>query len=192
MDFNSFIKYLTFLRWSRVFAYVFAFIGCSIVGHYLLFEQINHRQLVWEFQNVSHFHTGDMELEPDRIYEVRWERKENKNVVPTELLINGDCLDTENYYQLHHVNLGHLSDLPLYKHITNPMRIRVKKPTTFGIIFRVYTDTDLHDSIGNAIKRWFISWFDPVALIDWTVHDITDSYKNESLLFDGDLFKNSK
>lgn len=148
--------------------------------------------MVWEFQNVSHFHTGDMELEPDRIYEVKWETKQNKNVVPTELLINGDCLDTENYYRLHHVNLGSLSDLPIYKHITNPMRIRVKKSTTFGIIFRVYTDTNLYDSITDAIERWFISWFDPFSTIEWNVKDITDSYNNEYLLFDGDLFKNSK
>ena len=148
--------------------------------------------MVWDFKNVSHFHSGDLELEPGRIYEVRWEPKENKNIVPTELVINGDCLDTENYYRLHHVNLGRLSDLPFYQHISSPLRIRVNKPTTFGIIFRVYTDTNLYDSIGDAIERWFISWFDPVAIINWSVHDITDSYKNQPILFDGDLFKNSK
>lgn len=189
MNFNSFIRYLAFLRWSRVFAYLFAFIGCSITGYYFLIEQKNHRQMEWEFKNVSHFHAGDMELEPGRIYEVKWETKDNKNVVPTELLINGNYIDTENYFELpYHANLRRYSGLPIDKHITNPMRIRVKKETTFGIIFRVYTNTNMNDSFGDFFSRWFDSWFDPVAIIHWKVYDITDSYKNEYLLFDGSFY----
>ena len=99
MNFNSFIRYLSFLRWSRLLAFVFAFMGCLIIGYYFLTEQTQHRQLVWEFKNVSHFHAGDMNLEPGRVYEVSWENIEGKQVIPTELYIDGESYGTLNYFR---------------------------------------------------------------------------------------------
>lgn len=188
MNFNSFIRYLLYLRWSRLFAYVFAFAGCFIIGYYFLIEQKNHRQTEWNFKNVSHFHSGDLELDSGRIYEIRWENIEGKAVVPTELVIDDEIYDTMNYF-----NLPYKSDLRRYvrayinKFISNPTIIRVKKNMKFGIIFRVYTDIN-NNASGSFLGNWFDSWFDPVASIRWSVHDITDSYKNEFILFDGQMY----
>lgn len=188
MDFNSFIRYLAFLRWSRVFAFVFAFAGCFIIGYYFFIEQKNHRQTLWEFKNISHVHSGTMELEPDRIYEIKWDRLIDKSVVPTELYVDGAYYDTLDYFALpYKAQYRRTTYCYINKHIPNPMRIRVNKLTTFGIIFRVYTNHDFSEDPAGFFGKWFDSWFDPVRSIDWTVRDITDSYNNGYLTFDGTI-----
>jgi hypothetical protein len=67
------------------------------------------------------------------------------------------------------------------------MRIRVNSPTKFGIIFRVYTDLNVNENPGSFIGKWFDSWFDVFHSIHWAIHDITDSYTNSFLLFDGSI-----
>lgn len=188
MDFNSFIRYLAFLRWSRLLAFVFAFIGCSIIGYFFLIKQTEHRQTEWKFKNISHFHAGSMDLDSGRIYEVTWESIEGKNVVPTELLVDDEYYDTLNYFNLPYKSeLRYLVRAYINKFIYSPMRIRVKKRTTFGIIFRVYTNLDFGESPGSFFGKWLDSWFDPVASIKWTVIDITDSHDNTPLLFNGSI-----
>ncbi len=188
MDFNSFIHYLAFLRWSRLLAFVFAFIGCFIIGYYFLVKQEEHRQMEWEFKNVSHIHAGTMELEPGRIYEITWEHVEGKSVVPTELIVDDEIYDTLNYFKLPYKSgLIRYTYAYINKFLESPMRIRVKKPTKLGIIFRVYTNLDVGEAPGSFFGKWFDSWFDPVASVKWYVRDITDSYKDSYLLFDGSI-----
>ncbi len=144
--------------------------------------------MYWEFKNVSHFHAGSLELDSGRVYEITWEQIEGKAVVPTELVVDDEIYDTINYYNLpYKANLRFYTNAYINKIISNPMRVRVKKPTQFGIIFRVYTNMDVSESPGSFIGKWFDSWFDPVASISWFVRDITDSYNNDFLLFDGSI-----
>lgn len=188
MDFNSFIRYLAFLRWSRLLAFVFAFLGCFIIGYHFLIEQKNHRQLEWQFKNVSHINACTMELEPDRVYEVNWEYIDGKTVVPTELIVDDEIYDTLNFFsQPYKAKLKFFVKAYINKFLTSPMKLRVRKPTKFSIIFRVYTNLNTSENPGSFIGKWFDSWFDPVTSVKWYVRDITDTYNNDFLLFDGSI-----
>lgn len=188
MTFNSFIRYLLFLRWSRLLAFVFAFVGCFIIGYYFLVKQENHRQTEWNFKNISHIHAGVFELDSGRVYEIMWDRIYGKAVVPTELLIDGEAYDTMNYFDLP-AKGGYIQIVRAYVNytLTNPTRIRLKKSIHLGIIFRVYTQLNVNESPGDLFGKWFDSWFDPVASVTWSVHDITDSYNNETIDIDGKI-----
>lgn len=189
MDFDSFIRYLAFLRWSRLLAYVFAFAGCFVIGYYFLVEHKNHRQTEWNFRNISHVHAGSLELDSGRIYEITWEQIPGKAIVPTEIIIDDEIYDTLNYFSLpYKAELRNYVKAYVNKSLQNPTRIRVLKPTKIGIIYRMYTDLYDPSVPGSFLGKWFESWFDLVGIINWSVRDITNSYANEQIHLDGNLY----
>lgn len=179
MAFNSFIRFLAISRWSKFFAFAFAFISLSIITYYFAFLQAEHRQTEWNFKNVSNIHSGELTLEPGRIYEIEWEEKE---ALPTNVYLNGEEYYTLNYLNTPYAPRRYISYLGEY--ITNPMKIRVSSPTDFGLVFSITTRINYNDSFGDFFDNWFKSLSDPVAEINWTVKDITDSYSGEYITFD--------
>jgi hypothetical protein len=182
MDLNSFYRHLSFKRWSRVLAFVCAFIACAVIAYYFFIRQVTHRQTEWNFKNVSNLHSGELELEPDRIYEISWEEKES---VPVELFVDSVYAHTLNYYN-DYPNRGGYLNHTVYTYLSNPARIKVNKPTIFGIVFKRHTRFTFNESWGEFWDKWFTSLSDPVATVHWKVKDITDErISSTDLLIDG-------
>ncbi len=182
MDFNSFIRFLTFLRWSHLLGFVFAFISFFITGYYFMYMQETHRQTFWEFKNISNFHNGELELEPDRIYEITWSGSRPQ---PTELIIDGAPYYTLNYFQQRYGRIPKkIVGVHIDSYITNSVRFRVKESTQLGIVFTVDTDVSFYGDWGDFFDRWTDSWFDPVAIINWSVKDVTDEDDKGYIQFD--------
>lgn len=183
MDFNSFIRFLAIQRWTRLVGYICGGIFFLIITYYFAIEQANHRQLVWNFRNISNLHAGSLTLDSGRIYEIRWEEYKAH---PVEIEINGEPYVTMNYFK---VEPGSYEtyDGYLNVYVTNPVRIRVDRDTRLGIKFKVVTSVSLSSSLGDFLSDWFTSLGDPVAPVNWTVTDVTETKPSASLLFDGDL-----
>jgi hypothetical protein len=179
MGSHSFIHFLAISRWSRLFAFVFGFICLTIITWYFVDLQSSHRQTEWNFKNISNVHSGELTLEPDRIYEVEWEEEE---ALPTKIYLNGEMYYTFNYLNTRYGPRYYTQYIG--ERITNPIKIRVSSPTDFGMVFSVTTRTNFNDSFGDFFEDWFKSLSDPVAEVNWTVKDITDSYRGEYIAFD--------
>jgi hypothetical protein len=179
MDFNSFLRYLKVKRWSRVFAFFFGALCLTIIAVRFWKFQTDHIQMEWNFKNVGSFWNERIDLEAGVTYKVSWK---NKQSVPYLMTINEYEVATPNikytcrncyYYYTYVIN----------EQLTSPFYLKLDRETTIGLHFKKVNPPDHSKPFFEFMKWWLKSWFDVVAIHEWSVERVDDTHKYY-LLFD--------
>lgn len=95
MDSASFFRYLTFRRWSRLFAFIFGFIALAIIVAFFTQEQSKHEKKHWSFTTIPMWKQPEMDLEPYKYYKF-WH--DDPEYTVKAIFINGRYIKTPPGY----------------------------------------------------------------------------------------------